>query len=265
MAGWGRSTAITRVPQLSSAGTGPISAPAPRTATVRPGKAEPLRMRRDRGDRVRAGRLDHPAFHPLRQPAQQGAAAQRFAVVGSVNLACAFPVPCTVAVSKDRCTGAESRLPSSVSSPAGARCASGGAATPARRGRPIPRRRSMSAPLRRGGENAPDSPCASSHPAPHPVPRPGRTGAARRQPRPCPPQRCSAARPLTPERQPPQAHRCSSRSCHRHETTTPGPDPATAAACPAAPRRRSPPATRSSDRLRGHPSQARRRIGLDSP
>ena len=133
-------------------------------------------------------------------------------------------------------------------------------------GRPIPRRRPMSARLRRGGENAPDSPCASSHPAPHPVPRPGRPGAARRQPRPCPPRRCSAARPLTPERQPPQAHRCSSRSCHRHETTTPGPDPATTAACPGS----APPAvTASSPDHRtgraGTQAQARRRIGSDSP
>jgi hypothetical protein len=43
------------------------------------------------------------------------------------------------------------------------------------------------------------------------------------------------------EKTTPQARHRSSRSCHRHETTTPGPDPATTSRPPpAAPRRRSP-------------------------
>ncbi|HWM96492.1 MAG TPA: hypothetical protein VNO54_05490 [Streptosporangiaceae bacterium] len=39
MAGRGRSIPITRAPQLSNTGSGPTSAPAPSTTTVRPGRA----------------------------------------------------------------------------------------------------------------------------------------------------------------------------------------------------------------------------------
>ena len=51
----------TRAPQLSSAGSGPISAPAPSTDDGAAGRAEPVGVRRDRADGVGARRLHTPS------------------------------------------------------------------------------------------------------------------------------------------------------------------------------------------------------------
>jgi len=115
MAGRGRSIPITRAPQLSSTGSGPTSAPAPSTTTVRPGRAS------QSGDAatVRTASAQDDSMMPAATHASswrsRASPLSRSPRYGTASSRSAVPPPvASTAVSSCR-AGAESKVPRPVS------------------------------------------------------------------------------------------------------------------------------------------------------
>ena len=185
MAGWGRSTAAIRAPQLSSTGSGPISAPAPSTATVRPGRASHLRDSPRRSATASAqDRFDDAGGDP--RPRAGGAGRRRSAAcrgrAPTASRSAVAPVPAT-------CDGGQARAGPAAES-TGRRGRSPRSSvpdhphppvqpTPARPWPRTSRPASRSARPRSACGSAPGSPSPPvGFPARRAAPRPGRPGAS---------------------------------------------------------------------------------------
>ena len=117
IAGRGRSSPITRAPQLSSTGSGPTSAPAPSTTTVRPGRdSQPGCAATARTASAHDGSMTPPLTHASSRRAS-ASPLSRSPRYGTDSSRSASPVPVTVAAASPPRAGADTSASSPASSP----------------------------------------------------------------------------------------------------------------------------------------------------